>query len=327
MYEGKSGRQPLTADGCVSKLDVRKLDCSTVSIAKLKRAKCHKNSEWEQQSFAQQWKPNNRPGGNGLIVLYSGSGSQEFEILADALASDDEAALMLTVRQALVARRYEDATELLDRYPFRLKNGTNDFNDDFYVLLAVVPLSEHERLRDPDNRAIAEYAANVIASVVTEFQFYVRFVVVQPKLLSPRQWDAFICYAGEDRADVAQPIYHRLESLGVRCWYDQGLILWGESVVAKINDGLEKSRYVIVVISESLLSKTWPTKEMHAALSMEIESGRNHVLPLYVGDDQQVRTMRSKLVLQRDKRYLRWTGHPEPVAVEFLEILRRDRDQ
>lgn len=262
-----------------------------------------------------------------MITLYSGGGSQSLDILGEALSPGDEEALLHTVHRALLSRKQTEAAGFMERFGFHLRAGTNDFGDEFGVLEAVVPLAVYEDLRRPENCRLARPPARIIAETINEFGSYVRFVVVEPRVRSPDQWDVFLCYASEDRVDVAERLYRHLTSVGVHCWYDQGLILWGDSVVAKISDGIEKSRYVIVVISESLLNKTWPTKEMHAALSIEIESGRNHVLPLLVGDDQEVRTMRAKLALQRDKRYLRWTGHPEPIAVEFLEVLRRDRDQ
>jgi len=81
---------------------------------------------------------------------------------------------------------------------------------------------------------------------------------------------------------------------------------------------------VIVVISPALLRKTWATKEMNAALSQEIDSGTTRVLPLMVGSDQEVQQMVDQLAIQRDKRYVRWLGHPQEIEGELRALIRRE---
>ena len=81
---------------------------------------------------------------------------------------------------------------------------------------------------------------------------------------------------------------------------------------------------MIVVISPALLRKTWPTKEMNAALSREIDSGTTRVLPLMVGTEQEVREMMEQLALQRDKRYIRWSGRPQDIESELRALFRRE---
>ncbi|MBF8275840.1 MAG: hypothetical protein HW390_913 [Candidatus Brocadiaceae bacterium] len=51
--------------------------------------------------------------------------------------------------------------------------------------------------------------------------------------------DVFICHASEDKASVVEPLYQHLDSVGIRCWCDRGEILWGDSLVGKINEGLK----------------------------------------------------------------------------------------
>src|SRR5262249_41754830 len=35
------------------------------------------------------------------------------------------------------------------------------------------------------------------------------------------EWDVFICHAGEDKADVVDPLAHALTKRGLRVWYDR----------------------------------------------------------------------------------------------------------
>jgi hypothetical protein len=259
-----------------------------------------------------------------LIILYHGTGAQDFEVLGNALGEEEHETLMLNVRQVLRTRGDHVAVDFLERFPFRVAEGTNYFNDEFCILVARVPLSEYEYFRVAADQLEVKRAFQQIASVVTEIGPYIRFIGVDLKRLSPERWDVFICHANNDKKDVVEPLYHHLESVGIRCWYDRGEILWGDSIVGKINEGLRSSRFVIVVISTALLEKVWATKEMNAALSQEIDSGATRVLPLMVGTEEDVHRIREQLVIQRDKRYLRWSGDPQEIEKELRALLRRE---
>jgi len=264
-----------------------------------------------------------RRGAINLITLYHGTGAQDFEILEDALNERSLESLMLNARQVLRAQGESTAVHYLERIPFRVVNGINFFNDEFCLLVAQVPITEYEELRAAAREQAAKRAFQQIAEVITEIGLYVRFIAIDLKRLEPDSWDVFICHASDDKK-VVEPIYQHLDSVGIRCWYDQGEILWGDSIVGKINEGLRQSRFVIVVISPTLLQKTWATKEMNAALSQEIDAGQTRVLPLIVGTDDEVRNIQSHLAIQRDKRYLRWSGDPDEIAKELRALIRRE---
>jgi hypothetical protein len=57
---------------------------------------------------------------------------------------------------------------------------------------------------------------------------------------------------------------------------------------------------------------------MNAALSLEIDSGTTR------GSDDDVQRMMSELAIQRDKKYIRWTGDPTAVEGELRSLIRRD---
>lgn len=259
-----------------------------------------------------------------MITLYHGSGAGDFEIHGDSLEEQEHESLLLNTRQILCARGADLAVDYLERAPFRVREGTNHFNDEFQVLLAYVPLQEYEEFRNLSEQPQAKSAFRQIAEVISEIgPSYIRFIAVDLKKISPESWDVFICHASEDKADVAEPLFRRLDSVGIRCWYDRGEILWGDSIVGKINEGLKCSRFVIVVVSRALL-KTWPIKEMNAALSQEIDSGTTRVLPLMTGTDEEVQQMTNELPFQRDKKYIRWPGSPQEIERALRALIRRE---
>jgi len=109
-------------------------------------------------------------------------------------------------------------------------------------------------------------------------------------------------------------------SRGIHCWLDEAEIGWGESIVAKIQDGLRRARYVIVVLGTELSKKKWAPRELDAALTLEIDSGKNMVLPLIVGSPDEVL---ATLPFIRNKRYLHWDGKPDLVEKELRKLVRR----
>src|SRR5207245_3829644 len=63
-------------------------------------------------------------------------------------------------------------------------------------------------------------------------------------------WDVFICHASEDKAFVRR-LVASLAALGVDCWFDEFELRIGDSLVAKIDEGLARSRHGDVVLSPS----------------------------------------------------------------------------
>jgi len=127
--------------------------------------------------------------------------------------------------------------------------------------------------------------------------------------------DVFICHASEDKDSVVFPLVDAFEESGISYWLDRAEINWGDSLIEKINDGLSSSQYVIVVLSQSFLSKRWPQRELNSVLNIEASTGAVKVLPLIVDDAEKIV---EKFVLLNDKTYIRWRGNPSEV-VEALK--------
>jgi hypothetical protein len=113
--------------------------------------------------------------------------------------------------------------------------------------------------------------------------------------------DLFICHASEDKANVVRPLVKALEQAGISCWLDEAEILWGDSITRKINEGLSKCRYVIVVLSPAFLTKNWPQRELDAVTNIEASTGEVRVLPLLVGSPEERTTILKNYSLLNDK--------------------------
>lgn len=95
-----------------------------------------------------------------------------------------------------------------------------------------------------------------------------------------KDWDVFISYASEDKADAASPLAEALRRAGVRVWLDGFEIQIGDSIRAKIDEGLAHSRYGVAILSDAYFRKAWTGRELDALFERDV------VLPVWHGVDR-----------------------------------------
>jgi hypothetical protein len=83
------------------------------------------------------------------------------------------------------------------------------------------------------------------------------------------QQDIFISHAGRDKEQYIQPLTAAFVAKGITFWLDNIEIGWGDSITRKINDGLARSRFVLLCLSRAFLQRRWPEAELGAALSIQ----------------------------------------------------------
>ena len=92
--------------------------------------------------------------------------------------------------------------------------------------------------------------------------------------------DIFISHASEDKVSVARPLYRLLTLKGYSVWFDEFELKLGDSLRAKIDEGLSSCRFGVVVISPSFLNKQWPKRELDGLFSKEEVLGKV-ILPVW----------------------------------------------
>ena len=93
-------------------------------------------------------------------------------------------------------------------------------------------------------------------------------------------WDVFISHASEDKKEVVYPLSRLLILSGIRVWLDVAEITVGDSLHEKIDLGLSRSQFGIVILSHSFFSKDWPKSELDGLMSKEIQA-QKVILPVW----------------------------------------------
>jgi hypothetical protein len=132
------------------------------------------------------------------LVLYHGSGALDFN-LHELESNDTLARCKRNTCDLLKIRGQQLALEIFSRFPWRLLEASNFFNDDFSVLHATLGLEEYEEARRYQSSPQHIQAFNQIATTLSEIGTYVRFIAVDlaqnrepekprdPRALTPKE--------------------------------------------------------------------------------------------------------------------------------------------
>lgn len=133
--------------------------------------------------------------------------------------------------------------------------------------------------------------------------------------------DLFLSYASEDKDAIARPLYLALAAEGVMVWFDEVVLELGDSLRQKIDEGLARCRYGVVILSPSFLAKQWPQRELDGLMAKETASGEKAILPIWHELNQETLMRYSPLLADR------LAGRSEegvPALVQkILRVLRR----
>ncbi len=89
----------------------------------------------------------------------------------------------------------------------------------------------------------------------------------------------FISHASEDKPFVDK-LFEELDKYNYNIWYDKHEILVGDCIVEKINEGLKKSDYLVIVLSAISIKKTWVKRELNSFLADALSKDDLNILPV-----------------------------------------------
>ena len=76
----------------------------------------------------------------------------------------------------------------------------------------------------------------------------------------PFPYDVFLSHSAKDKP-VVRDVAERLKKDGLRVWFDEWEIRPGDSIPAKIEEGLERSRVLVLCMSANAFGSDWAQLE------------------------------------------------------------------
>jgi Domain of unknown function (DUF1883)/TIR domain len=172
---------------------------------------------------------------------------------------------------------------LVDRSPYRLQIPRSG---SWHITVDVVGLRNGTRssirtLPGALPRAASEAPLSSVPSLVRD-----ELDVPPGTSDSAMSYDVFISHASEDKDSLVRPLAHSLKAGGLNVWYDEFELKLGDSLRRKIDAGLARSRFGIVVLSKTFLTKGWTQYELDGLVTKSV-GGEQVLLPLWHGVTKQ----------------------------------------
>lgn len=98
-----------------------------------------------------------------------------------------------------------------------------------------------------------------------------------------REFDVFISHATEDKTEIVRPLAHALRDREVDVWYDEFELRVGDSLRRKIDAGIARSRFGLLILSPEFFAKNWPQYELDGLVARDIHAGGQRLLPIWHG--------------------------------------------
>jgi tetratricopeptide (TPR) repeat protein len=127
------------------------------------------------------------------------------------------------------------------------------------------------------------------------------------------EFDVFVSHASEDKGRFVEPLIVALRARDIRVWYDSDQVRLGDDFRRKIDDGLSKSRFGVVILSPRFF-KEWPQAEVSALFAGD------RILPIRCDLDHDELRQRSSLLATRAN--ISWELGVAAVADKILDRVR-----
>ena len=97
------------------------------------------------------------------------------------------------------------------------------------------------------------------------------------------QYDVFLSHSAKDKA-VVRPLAERLRQDGLKVWFDEWVIKPGDSIPAKIEEGLEHSRVLVLCMSANAFGSDWAQLEAGTFRFRDPLNKERRFIPLRLDD-------------------------------------------
>lgn len=124
----------------------------------------------------------------------------------------------------------------------------------------------------------------------------------------------FISYSSKDK-QLARKIAIDLRRVGIDVWLDEWEIVVGQPIVQRVQEGLEGSQFVAVLLTKHSIKSGWVEKEWQSKIGEEAKHKRAVVLPLKA-DNCEIP------LLLRDKKYADFARDYDSAMWDLISAIR-----
>jgi glycosyltransferase involved in cell wall biosynthesis len=123
-------------------------------------------------------------------------------------------------------------------------------------------------------------------------------------------YDVFISHSKKDK-EVVQPIAERLRRDGLKVWFDEWMLRPGDNILAKVEDGLEHSRTIVLCMSANAFESDWAKMEAGSFRFRDPMNKDRRFIPLRL-DDAPIKGSLAQYL------YINWVSKTPEVAYSKL---------
>lgn len=141
------------------------------------------------------------------------------------------------------------------------------------------------------------------------------------------EYDAFISHAWGDKEAFVDELVDEMRKAGISVWYDTSKISWGDSMRQRIDDGLRKSKFGVVVLSPNYIAegKYWTKAELNGLFQLESINGKT-LLPIWYNLNKQDVINFSPIIA--DKKALTTASMTaQEIAAELAALLQKSMEE
>lgn len=176
-----------------------------------------------------------------------------------------------------ISKKRKDSADLGKKIADKRKKRTDEFQR-----LQKAQEQENKKIQDA-NRRIQQSYERQITALTNQLAIRNTHSIVETSEDSDKEeYDVFISHAWEDKESFVEEFVAELEKQKLKVWYDNNKIKLGDSMRQKIDEGLRKSRFGIVVLSPDYIKdgKYWTKTELDGLFQLESVNGKT-IIPIW----------------------------------------------
>lgn len=176
-----------------------------------------------------------------------------------------------------ISKKRKDSADLGKKIADKRKKRTDE-----YQRLQKAQEQENKKLQDA-NRRIQQSYERQIAALTNQLAIKNTHSIIETFEDSEKEeYDVFVSHAWEDKESFVEEFVVELEKQNLKVWYDKNKMKLGDSMRQKIDEGLRKSRFGIVVLSPDYIKdgKYWTKTELDGLFQLESVNGKK-IIPIW----------------------------------------------